>query len=159
MDTDKRELLLAGNTRGTEITRKEPDGEKGWRNKSINSFAPRLFSAISLPDSVLDSRTIRLRMIASSDKTKTRRSPSRKQDWPHDVPTLVDDLWMIGVSFLKRVQECDREAAELSPLIGRSHDIFRMPLAIAYWLESDHGYTGLFDRITSIAESHQAMKR
>jgi hypothetical protein len=33
-----------------------------------------------------------------------------------------------------------------------------MPLGIAYWLESDHGCKGLFDRISAIANSHQGMK-
>jgi len=157
MDTNKRELLLAGNTRGTVITHKELIGDV-WRTKTINSFAPRFFSAISLPDAVLDSRTIRLPMVASADKNKTRRSPSRKQDWPCDTQTLIDDLWISGVSNLQRVSECDQEAASFSPLTGRSHDIFRMPLAIALWLEMDHGVRGLFDRISSIADGHQGMK-
>jgi hypothetical protein len=106
----------------------------------------------------LDSRTIRLSMIASSDREKTRRSPSRQADWPFDPRTLIDDLWMTGVRYLPHVSEYDAVASNLSSLIGRSHDIFRMPLTISYWLQNDHSVGGLFGRISAIADAHQSKK-
>ena len=157
MDPSKRELLLAGNTRGTVISHKELFGDR-WKTREVNSFAPRLFTAINLPDAVLDSRAIRLPMIASADKEKTRRSPTRPEDWPCDVRTLVDDLWMLGVGYLSRLQQCDADAAQMSPLVGRALDIFRMPLAVTYWLEIDHGARGVFDRMSLLAQTHQGLK-
>ena len=59
MDPNKRELLLAGNTKGTIYTIKEPgkrDGE--WQTKYLDGFAPRAFTSIGLPDDVLASRTV-----------------------------------------------------------------------------------------------------
>ena len=109
LDEHKRELLLAGSTRGARVKVKESDGQKGWRSRSVNSFSPKLFSAIRLPDETLDSRTIRLPMVASSNREKTRRSPSRSRDWPVDVQKLIDDMWLAAVLHLPTVME--REAA------------------------------------------------
>src|SRR5262249_22319572 len=57
-DPDKRALLLAGNRRGASVTVKEPAGDRGWVTRYIHAFCPRLFSAIKLPDEVLESRSI-----------------------------------------------------------------------------------------------------
>jgi hypothetical protein len=46
MEPDKRALLLAGNSRGAQVSFKEPVGQSGWRTRYINNFAPRLFSSI-----------------------------------------------------------------------------------------------------------------
>ena len=44
-DPDKRTLLLAGNRRGATVAVKEPEGER-WVTRHVNTFSPRLFSAI-----------------------------------------------------------------------------------------------------------------
>ena len=45
MDGNKRELLLAGNTKGVEVALKEPTGKDGqWETKYIDAFAPRAFT-------------------------------------------------------------------------------------------------------------------
>lgn len=53
MESAKRELLLAGNSRGTVISRKEAVSDSEWRTVNVNNFAPRLFSSIGLPDPCL----------------------------------------------------------------------------------------------------------
>jgi hypothetical protein len=153
LDTEKRELLLAGNTRGTTISLKELVGEI-WKTRYVNNFAPRLFSSIGLPDDVLSSRTISVPLVASVDKSKTRRSPARNSDWPHSISELIDDLWLLGITSTHRIHECDAEASTHSNLEARNHDIWRPILAIAFWLQNDHGVAGLFDRLTVIAESY-----
>jgi hypothetical protein len=57
-DPDKRALLLAGNRRGSTIPVKEPVNGRAWRTRHVQTFCPRLFSAIRLPDPVLASRSI-----------------------------------------------------------------------------------------------------
>ena len=49
-DPDKRTLLLAGNRKGSWITVKEPDTHGAWKTRYVQTFCPRLFSAIRLPD-------------------------------------------------------------------------------------------------------------
>ncbi len=51
-DLDKRALLLAGNRQGATVALKEPTSNGAWRTRYVNSFCPRLFSAIHLPDTV-----------------------------------------------------------------------------------------------------------
>jgi hypothetical protein len=60
-DPDKRALLLAGNRRGNTIPVKEPVNGRAWRTRHVQTFCPRLFSAIRLPDLVLASRTLSCR--------------------------------------------------------------------------------------------------
>ena len=158
MDGDKKDLLLAGNTRGVYITLKEKLANGQYVPRNVNSFAPRLFSSISIPDPVLESRTISIPLITSAEQSKTRKSPLRIQDWPCDPRKLIDDLWVISVRHLVRIHECDVKASELSQLVARNHDIFRMPLAIAYWLQNEHGVAGVFDHVSAIANSHQTAK-
>lgn len=158
MENSKRELLLAGNTRGTLISRKEPTGQNGWRTVSINNFAPRLFSSIGMPDPVLGSRTISVPLITSLDTEKTRRSPVRTDDWSIDRQKIVDGLWSIGVNFLSRVRESDQEASRRSGLAARGHDIFRMPLAIAYWLQHDHNADRLWARLETLSARYRELQ-
>ena len=89
MEAAKRELLLAGNTRGAVISRKEQISDKEWRTIHVNNFAPRLFSSIGLPDAVLGSRTISIPLITSLDRSKTRRSPLRATDWAYNRQALM----------------------------------------------------------------------
>ena len=52
-DPDKRALLLAGNRRGNTVAVKEISGDKTWQTRYVNTFCPRCFSAINIPDAVL----------------------------------------------------------------------------------------------------------
>ena len=158
MESAKRELLLAGNSRGTVISRKEPVSDSDWRTVHVNNFAPRLFSSIGLPDLVLGSRTISIPLVTSLDRSKTRRSPLRATDWSHNRQSLVDALWTTGVCYLPRVRECDQQASEQSSLEARGHDIWRMPLAIAYWLQMDHRVEGVWNRLQEISASYQTLQ-
>jgi hypothetical protein len=158
MENDKRELLLAGNTRGTVISRKEPMGQNEWRTVYVNNFAPRLFSSIGLPDPVLGSRTISIPLVTSSDTEKTRRSPLRASDWSCDRRVLIDELWSVGVCYLPRLRECDEEASRLSTLEARGHDIWRKPLAVAYWLQTDHGVEEVWNRLQQLSEAYQGLQ-
>jgi len=155
MDGDKRELLLAGNSRGSVITRKEAGADGQWRNRSVNNFAPRCFSSIGTPDETLGSRTISIPLIATTDRAKSQLWPARQEHWPHELRSMIEDLWLCAVVHLNRVSECDAKASDLSKLHARGHDIWRMPLAIAYWLQHDHGVAGVFDRVTAISMAYQ----
>jgi hypothetical protein len=155
LELEKRELLLAGNTRGAQVSVKEPIGQSGWRTRYINNFAPRLFSSISDPDDVVASRTISIPLVTSTNTAKTRRSPSRESDWPCELRELIDDLWLLGLCHLPRMRRCDQAAADLSDLQARNHDIWRLTLAVAYWLQQEHGLTRLFERVTAVANSYQ----
>lgn len=158
MESSKRELLLAGNTRGTVISRKEATSQNEWRTVYVNNFAPRLFSSIGLPDPVLGSRTISIPLITSLDTAKTRRSPLQAKDWLWERRALIDGLWSVGVCYLPRLRECDEEASRLSSLQARGHDIWRMPLAVAYWLQTDHGVEGVWNRLQQISEAYQSLQ-
>lgn len=158
MDNSKRELLLAGNMRGTIINRKEPAGKNEWRTLSINNFAPRLFSSIGLPDAVLGSRTISIPLITSLDTQKTRRSPLRSDDWSIDQQKIIDGLWSVSVDHLPRLRDCDQLASRQSALVAREHDIWRMPLAVAYWLQHDHGVEGLWHRLEQLSTSYRKLQ-
>ncbi len=84
--------------------------------KVLNSL--RLANLVMLPDPVLASRTISIPLVASTEAEKIRRSPARRSDWPFDIQEAIDELWLLAVANLNRVQQCDKEAATQSSLLG-----------------------------------------
>lgn len=153
METSKRELLLAGNTRGTLISHKVPTSDGGWITEDVNSFSPRLFSSIAIPDEVLNSRTITVPLIRSTDTSKTRLSPTGTDKLPVQPGNLIDDLWLLGALHLPDVKACDELASEESRLTARDHDIWRPILAVAYWLQHSEGVEDVFERMSASSES------
>jgi Domain of unknown function (DUF3854) len=83
-DPDKRALLLAGNRRGSCVTVKELATDKVWRTRYVNTFCPRIFSAIRLPDQVLASRSIVVPLIRTPDPERANADPLDYELWPHD---------------------------------------------------------------------------
>jgi hypothetical protein len=157
-DPDKKALLLAGNRRGATVTLKELDGNNKWRTRYVNSFCPRVFSAISLPDSVLASRSIIVPLVRTNDREKANSDVSRYKSWPCDRQTLIDDLWNIALCHLPELPAYEEKVDSESSLLGRNLEPFRSILAIAKWLD-DHGVTGLYQRMTKLSEDYQGEKQ
>ena len=155
-DPDKRSLLLAGNRRGTTVTVKEPDGNRGWKIRYVHAFCPRLFSAIQLPDDVLGSRCITVPLVRSLDERRTNVDPLDHETWPHDHRLLRDNLWALGLANLRQVRKYDRQAAAKARLVGRNLDPWRAILAVALWLQEEHGLSGLFDRMEALSVRYQS---
>ena len=153
-DPDKRALLLAGNRRGAVISVKEPDGNRGWRTRYVNAYTTRLFSAISLPDPVLASRTIVVPLIRTTDRKKANSQPLDHGQWPHDRRQLIDDLWATGLAHLATVGQYDEMVAQRARLAGRGLEPWRSILAVALWLQ-DNGAEGLFDRMERLSWVYQ----
>ena len=98
-DPDKRTLLLAGNRRGNTIPVKEPVNGRGWRTRYVQTFCPRLFSAIRLPDPVLASRTIIVPLIRTADRDKANADPLEYGCWSVPRDQLVNDLWALALGY------------------------------------------------------------
>jgi hypothetical protein len=154
MDADKRALLLAGNRRGSTVTLKESTGPNKWKNRRVNTFCPRLFSAIQLPDEVLASRTIVIPLIRSSNPQKNNANPSDYSLWPHDRRKLIDDLWTLSLSYLRELKLYERIATKRASLSGRDLEPWQALLAVAAWLD-DRGVSGLWDRIEKVSYKYQ----
>jgi hypothetical protein len=157
-DPDKRTLLLAGNRRGATVTVKELEGER-WVIRHVNTFCPRLFSAIRLPDEVLGSRSIIVPLVRSGDPARAKANCLDPLDWPCDRRRLVDDLWALGLAHLPELPGHDRTAADLAALSGRNLDPWRPILAVAHWLQERHGVDGLFDRLEKLSRDYQQCER
>jgi hypothetical protein len=153
-DPDKRTLLLAGNRSGATVAVKELQGDS-WSTRHINTFCPRLFSAIRLPDPVLGSRSIVVPLVRSGDPARTKRSAANPEDWPCDQRRLVDDLWALGLAHLPELGAHDREAAGRARLAGRALEPWRAILAVAHWLQQRHGVDGLFERLEALSMAYQ----
>ncbi len=136
-DPDKRTLLLAGNRRGSVVSLKEPVGKGRWQTRHVNTFCPRLFSAIRLPDPVLASRTIILPMARTPDRRRANAEPFDFALWPHDRRRLVDHLWALAVTSLPGFAAGGYEtrAAQQARLSGRELEPWRALLAVALWLD------------------------
>jgi hypothetical protein len=140
-DPDKRTLLLAGNRRGSQVTVRELATEKTWRTRYVNTFSPRLFSAIRLPDDVLASRTITIPLVRSIDDHRAKAEPLDHELWPHGRTALIDDLWALALGNLATLKKYDSKAAQDARLSGRNLEPWRAILAVAAWLDS-HDDTG-----------------
>jgi hypothetical protein len=153
-DPDKRTLLLAGNRRGATVAVKELEGER-WVTRHLNTFCPRLFSAIRLPDEVLGSRSIIVPLVRSGDPQRAKANCLDPEDWPCDRRRLVDDLWALGLTHLAELPGHDREAAAAANLAGRNLDPWRPILAVAHWFQNRHGVTGIYDRMEKLSQDYQ----
>lgn len=153
-DPDKRALLLAGNRRGVFVTLKVPDGKKGWKNIRVNAYCPRAFSAISLPDPVLASRSIVVPLIRTADPKRGNIDPAEHNSWPYDWRKLIDDLWTLAIAHLVEMKKWDKWVGNHSPLVGRALQPWRAILAIAAWLE-EQGVQGIWQRMENLSIKYQ----
>jgi hypothetical protein len=154
-DPDKRALLLTGNRRRSSVPVKEQAADRTWRIRYVNTFCPRLFSAMRLPDDVLASRTITIPLVRSADHNRMNRDPTDYETWPHNRRELIDDLWALALADLATVHKYDAEAAHQAPLSGRPLEPWRAILAVALWLQQAHSVDGLHDRMTALAQAYQ----
>jgi hypothetical protein len=90
-DPDKLSLLLSGNRRGSTMAVKELVGDK-WVTRHVNTYCPRLFSAIHLPGETLESRSIVIPLVRSADKDKANSDALNPLHWPCDRKALIDGL-------------------------------------------------------------------
>src|SRR5207244_5425035 len=130
-DPDKRALLLAGNRRGNTIPVKEPVNGREWRTRHVNTFCPRLFSAIRLPDPTLASRTIIIPLIRTADSKKANADPLDARVWPVPRAELVNDLWALALSQGASLPPHDAHVADTATLLGRNLEPWRAVLGIA----------------------------
>jgi Domain of unknown function (DUF3854) len=153
-DPDKRTLLLAGNRRGNTVPVKEPAPDRTWRIRHVNTFCPRLFSAIRLPDEVLASRSIIVPLIRTADRVKANADPLDYKLWPHDRRQLVNDLWALGLAHLPELSHAEMLVNDNADLTGRNLEPWRAILATALWLD-DSGVKGLFKRMNTLSLAYQ----
>lgn len=157
-DPDKRTLLLAGNRRGNTIPLKELAPDKTWQTRHVNTFCPRAFSAIRLPDPVLASRTITVPLIRTPDRARANSDPRDYKSWPHDRQRLIDDLWALGLAHLAELPAYEALVNERASLSGRNLEPWRAVLAVAAWLD-ERGVEGLWRRMEGLSVSYQAERQ
>lgn len=157
-DPDKRTLLLADNRRGNTVPVKEPGPDRTWRTRHVNTFCPRLFSAIRLPDEVLSSRSTIIPLIRTPDRYRANADPLDYKLWPHDRRTLVDDLWALSLSHLPELSQYETLVNDHADLTGRTLEPWRALLAVALWLD-DNGQKGLWGRMHGLAKTYQDERR
>lgn len=140
-DPDKRALLLAGNRRGVRIPLKEQVGDK-WQTRWVNSYAPRGFTAIALPDEVLHSRSLIVPLVRSGDQERANRDPGKLEHWPCNVSQLKDDLWALALWLLPEAAGVWTELDTDTSAFGRDLEPWRAAIATARLLER-HGVADL----------------
>jgi hypothetical protein len=153
-DPDKRALLLAGNRRGNTVPVKESGPDRIWRTRYVNTFCARLFSAISLPDPVLASRTIIVPLVRTPDRYRANADVLDYVLWPHDRRRLIDDLWALSLANLTKLSRYEALVNEKARLTGRNLEPWRAVLAVAAWLQ-DKGVSGLWSRIEKLSVGYQ----
>lgn len=157
-DPDKRNLFLAGNRRGIEIPIKEPGPNgKGWITRWVNAYCPRGFTAISLPDPVLESRSIVLPLVRTNDPRRGNADPADVKRWPCDQRALQNDLWATGLALLLQASEIWADMEDEVEVIGREFEPWRAILAVARLFER-HGVVGLEGRIRDAMRAYQEEK-
>jgi hypothetical protein len=157
-DPDKRTLLLAGNRRGNSATLKEPDGERGWRTRHVNTFCMRAFSATQLPDRVLGSRSIIVPLIRTANSYRANADPLDYDLWPHDRRTLLDSLWSMALANVPELGTYEAKVNRTASLTGRNLEPWRAALAVAAWLQ-DRGLSGVYDRLSRLSVHYQSERQ
>lgn len=154
MDIDKRTLLLAGNRRGACVPLKEPVGSREWRTRNVNTFCPRLFSAIRIPDPVLASRSITVPLTRTNDRERANADPVDYSAWSVDRRTLIDDLWALATTHLTELKIVDEWVGKNATLKGRTLQPWRSVLAVAAWLDKNN-VTGLWQKMEHLSVIYQ----
>ena len=109
-DPDKRNLLLAGNRRGSQIPLKEPvTNSREWRTRYVNTFCARGFTATNSPDPVLSSRSITIPLVRTADKKKGDADPLDETLWKIKPKEIRGQLWQFALSHLVGMQKFARE--------------------------------------------------
>ncbi len=155
-DNPLRELLLGGNRKGATVPMRVPSGERGWRNVRVNSFSPKGFSAVNLPDSVLASRAVMVPLKRTTDRNRGNTDPNDTEYWPIKLRKLTDDLWALALANLADIPQFERHTRERARLSGRPLQAWLQPLTIAKWLEDKCGVSGLFAQIDHLSVKYQA---
>jgi hypothetical protein len=153
-DPDKRALLLAGNRRGNSIPVKEKAAGDLWKTRHVQTFCPRLFSAIRMPDMVLASRTIILPLIRTANREKGNADPLDYGLWPTPRAELVNNLWALALCYGAKLPAYDALVPSKTTLVGRTLEPWRALLAVAHWL-TDCGIEGLSARMTELSLAYQ----
>ena len=151
-DPDKRNLLLAGNRRGGVVAVKEAGPNGTWKTRYVNTFCPRLFTAIRLPDPVLASRTIIIPLVRTTDVRKANSEPLDYGQWPCNQRQLLDDLWAVALANLSSMPAHEAAVNADAPLFGRTLEPWRALLADAHWLDG-LGEEGLYSRMVGLAKA------
>lgn len=156
-DPDKRALLLAGNRRGAAIPLKEAGPNGTWHTRWVDAFCPRGFTAISLPDAVLASRSIVMPLARTEDNKRGNVDPAQVQGWPCDRRVLLDDLWALGLALLPEAELIWCELDNETEVVGRELEPWRALIAVARLMER-RGIADLEKRIRSVMRAYQAEK-
>ena len=153
-------LLLAGNSRDATTVLKVPSGNNGWTNARVPAFGFRFFTATVTPNEVLASRSIQIPLIPTGDPQKANRDPEVPSQWGHEPNRLRDDLWIMGLHNLSRVQVLYSEVHS-ERLWGRALEPWRPVLALAALVAESGGpkYSGLVDEIHELAVGYQANRQ
>ncbi len=148
-DPAKRELALSGYRLGSLVPIKEPTGDKGWRIRWVNAFAPRAFTAIALPDGVLASRCIVIPLVRTADPRRGNSDPANVKRWPCDRRALIDDCWSLALAHLPEAEQVWAEMDDEVDTLGRDFEPWRAVLATAR-LTDRHGTAGLEDTVREV---------
>jgi hypothetical protein len=128
--------------------------DKTWVTEHVDTYSPRGFSAIRLPDSTLASRTIVVPLIRTPDRYRANADPSDDEAWPHDQRLLIDDLWALSLSNLAYLPAYEKRVNETATLTGRNLEPWRSLLAVALWLD-ETGIEGLWARLEQLSVDYQ----
>jgi len=151
---DKREILLSGNRKGSQISLKRIDKDKNWITRYTNTYCKKIFASIVRPEPVIASRSIIIPLIRTSNKAKANSDILDYKLWPVDRGALVDDLWLFALANLHRMSEYETRVNEMSPLSGRSLEPWRDVLSVALCLE-EYGVSGLWERMNKLSLNYQ----
>jgi hypothetical protein len=136
-DPDKRNILLSGFRRGSQITVKEPDPKgRGWKTRYVNTFTFRGFTATRKPDDILASRAISYPLVRTSNKFKGDADPLDFSLWEQSPKQFLADLWQIGLEHISKIPNLEREARTRASLTGRDLEQWICVLTVALFLDS-----------------------
>ncbi|MGV8123960.1 MAG: hypothetical protein AB2L14_29775 [Candidatus Xenobiia bacterium LiM19] len=131
---DVRELFLSGYRKGTSVDIKEKSGDN-WVSKVINSYCPKAFTAIKIPEGALGSRVIRIPLVRSIDPKKTNSDPTNLRLWPCDWGTLKDDSWLCALMHLQEAKCINDELNSETELSGRDYERWKGVFLVARLLD------------------------
>jgi hypothetical protein len=155
-DPDKRNILLSGTTRGSQVTLKEPDPSgRGWVTRYVDTYAFRGFSAIRSPDNTLGSRTITIPLIRTTNKTKGDADPQDENLWPTPLKRLRGDLWQVALTHLVEMRVFERKAKLSATLTARALQPWTGVFAVAAFLDSRKEDLNLFKRMDQLSVKYQ----
>ena len=136
-------MLNSGYKSGPKIGKMQPAGSKGWDTKEYDPYSPKMIAGINNVSETLQSRSINITMLASSNNTIKNRELDTKL---HELQEIRNGFYLSVMHLHKDLFDTYKDLED-SFIQGRNWEVWRPLLALAKVIDTKSEQEGLLYNI------------